>query len=284
MIPSARAERSWLVRHEIVPKKRFGQNFLVHPQSASRLVRAMSLDEEESVLEVGAGSGALTRALLDRVRKVWAIELDRRLVALLRERFAGPIEEDRLHLTSNSLLEVDPVKLPGLPDRQLFLAGNLPYAITTPILLWLLEHREIFRAAAVLVQKEVAERITASPGCKAYGSLTVWIAYHASVRRLTTVGPKSFWPVPEVDSSLLGIDFHKTPPVHLQDPAHLERVLEVTFGQRRKMLRSSLGSALGGRELAIRLLEHAEIEPTRRPETLTLEEFAGIANTLGDAL
>jgi 16S rRNA (adenine1518-N6/adenine1519-N6)-dimethyltransferase len=284
MIPSARAERSWLARHEIVPRKRLGQNFLVHPQTASRLVRAMSLDDSDLVLEVGAGSGALTRALLDRAEKVWAVEVDPRLVKLLRERFAEPIEEGRLDLVAEDLLGVDPSRLPGVEDRPLFLAGNLPYAITTPILLWLLDHRRCFRAAAVLVQREVAERITASPGTKAYGSLSVWIAYHASVRRIATVGPGSFWPVPEVDSSLLALAFHKTPPVHVREAALLERVLEVTFGQRRKMLRSSLGAALGSRELAIRLLEHAEIAPTRRPETLSLGEFAMLADTLGDAL
>jgi 16S rRNA (adenine1518-N6/adenine1519-N6)-dimethyltransferase len=284
MIPSARAERGWLARHGITPRKRLGQNFLIQPQVASRLMRAMALEEGESVLEVGAGSGALTRALLERAGHVRANELDPRLLGLLRERFAGPIDEGRLELIPGDLLEVDPRALVLERAAPVFLAGNLPYSITTPILLWAIENRQIFRGAALLVQKEVAERIAAGPGTRAYGSLSVWIAYHASVRRLMTVGPGSFWPVPEVDSSLIALTFHKTPPVHLREPELLERVLRVTFGQRRKMLRTSLGSALGSRELAIRLLEHAEIAPTRRAETLTLEEFAALANTLGDAL
>jgi 16S rRNA (adenine1518-N6/adenine1519-N6)-dimethyltransferase len=283
-IPSGRAERGWLARHRITPRKRLGQNFLIQPQVASRLARVMDLEEGESVLEVGAGSGALTRALLDRGVRVWANELDPRLLTLLAERFSGPIGEKRLELIPGNLLEINPEALLSRRGATLFLAGNLPYQITTPILLWTIENRRIFRGAAVLVQKEVADRMTAGPGTRAYGSLSVWVSYHAAVRRLTTVGPGSFWPVPEVDSSLISLTFHKTPPVALREPELLERVLRMAFGQRRKMLRTSLGAALGSRELAIRLLEHAEIAPTRRAETLSLEEFAVLADTLGDAL
>ncbi len=281
MIPGSNAERTWLRRHEIVPRKRLGQNFLIHPQVASRLVRAMQPPEGAPILEVGAGAGALTRALLERGHRIWAAEIDARLLALLRERFAEPIREGRVRILPESVLEIDPASLSAEP---LFLAGNLPYAITTPILLWALDHRRSFTGGAVLLQREVADRITAAPGSRTYGSLTVWLAYHAGVRRLTTVGPGSFWPVPEVDSTLVGLAFHKVPPVHLRAPEQLEKVLSATFGQRRKMLRASLGSALGSPEIAVRLLEHAEIDPTRRPESLTLAEFAALANTLGPAL
>lgn len=286
MIPAAGAERSWLSRHGIVPRKRLGQNFLIHPQSAARLVRAIPaiLEGGSPVLEIGAGAGALTRALLDAGARVWAVEIDPRLLALLEERFAEAMAEGRLALVPGSILTHDPREIPGLPAEPFTLVGNLPYAITTPILLWMLEHRRAFANAAVLVQKEVADRITASPGGRAYGSLTVWIAYHAEVRRLLTVSPNSFWPVPAVDSTLLGIAFRRSPPVAIRDPMLLERVLAAAFGQRRKMLRAALADALGGREIALRLLEHAGIDPTRRAETLTLEEFAALANTVGEAL
>lgn len=283
-LPDVSAERSWLRRHEIVPRKRLGQNFLVQPQVASRLVRAMDVLEGAPVLEIGAGAGALTRALLEHGCTIWAVEIDPRLLDLLRERFAGPVRDGRLHILHLDLLKLDPGRLPAHPGGPLFLAGNLPYAITTPILLWALEHRRHFSGAAVLVQREVADRLAAGPGSRAYGSITVWLAYHAAIRRLTTVGPRSFWPVPEVDSALIRMAFHRTPPVHIGSPEALERVLAVTFGQRRKMLRSTIGAAIGDPGLAIRLLEHAEIEPERRAETLSLVEFARLANTLGEAL
>lgn len=286
MIPGPGAERNWLGRHRIAPRKRLGQNFLVHPQVAARLVRAFpfELERGEPVLEIGSGAGALTRALLAAGARVWAVEIDPSLVGLLRERFAEAIAQGRLTLLPGSILEQNPAAIPGHPARAFHLVGNLPYAITTPILLWMLDHRLQFSSAAVLVQKEVADRITARPGSRAYGSLTVWIAYHAEVRRLATVGPGSFWPVPAVESTLLSLLFRPAPPVHVRDPALLERVLRASFGQRRKMLRAALAAALGGREIAERLLEHAGIDPRRRAETLSLSEFAALANTLGEAL
>jgi 16S rRNA (adenine1518-N6/adenine1519-N6)-dimethyltransferase len=286
MIPAPGAERSWLSRHGIAPRKRLGQNFLAHPQVAARLVRALpyALKGGTPVLEIGAGAGALTRALLDAGARVWAVEIDPPLVELLQERFAAPIAEGRLTLLPGSILDQDPAAIPARPSLPFHAVGNLPYAITTPILLWMLDHRRAFLDAAVLVQKEVADRIAANPGTRAYGSLTVWIAYHAEVRRLATVGPGSFWPVPAVDSTLLSLTFRPAPPVHVRDPDLLERVLAASFGQRRKMLRAALGSALGGREIAERLLEHAGIDPTRRAETLSLAEFAALANTVGEAL
>jgi 16S rRNA (adenine1518-N6/adenine1519-N6)-dimethyltransferase len=284
MIPSKGAERSWLARHRVRPRKRIGQNFLVHPQVATRLVDAIALPEGVPVIDVGAGAAALTRALLDAGSRVWAVEIDPRLVGLLRERFADAIDQGRLHLICGSILELDLAGLPSHPSGPFHLVGNLPYAITTPIVLWTLERSRWFRGAAVLVQKEVADRIDASPGGRTYGSLTVWIAYHAAVQRLTNITPGSFWPVPSVESTLLALTFRRTPSVHVRDPHLLERVLSTTFGHRRKMLRASLGEAIGSRAVAIQLLEHAQIDPTRRPESLSLEEFAVLANTLGDAL
>jgi len=145
----------------------------------------------------------------------------------------------------------------------------------------MIEARECFEASAVLMQREVAARITAKPGNRTYGSLSVWLAFHALARNLATVGPGSFWPVPEVDSALVGFAFHRAPPVAIASPVHLEKVLSATFGQRRKMLRASLGNALGDPELAARLLDVAGIDGRRRPESLTLAEFAMLAGAAG---
>jgi len=276
-LPGPEAERSWLRRHAVHPRKRLGQSFLVQPQVADRLVRAISLHRGSSVLEIGAGAGAMTRALLDVGVRVWAVEVDSHLVHLLEERFHNEIRDGRLRLFARDILTVDPETIPGIEDGPLHLVGNLPYAITTPILLWAVEHRRRFREAAFLIQREVAERLAAAPGNRTYGSITVWIAFHGAVSKLATVEAGAFWPVPQVDSSLIAIRFHDSPPVDA-DPKALERVLAAAFGQRRKMVRSSLLTILGPETSHV--LGEAGIDPTRRAETLSLADFAAIARGL----
>lgn len=284
MTPGPLEERGWLLHHAIRPRKSLGQNFLVQPQVATGLVRAMHLAPGAEVLEIGPGAGAMTRALLDMGARVWAFEVDPRLCALLRERFADAIESRQLHLREQSILEVDPSCLDDASGSPVHLAGNLPYAITTPILLWAIGHRTRFSGGTVLVQREVAERLAAGPGSRVYGSITVWIGFHARVRKAVRVEPGAFWPVPNVDSSLITLEFHRVPPVDLPDPSALERVLTVAFGQRRKMMRSSFGAALGDPQRAAELLTAAGIDPTRRAETLDLAEFAALARVAGEAL
>lgn len=272
--PGTESERFWLRRYAIHPHKRLGQSFLVQPRVADRIVRAISLPRESCVVEIGAGAGAMTRALLDEGMRVWAVEVDLRLVALLQERFRSAIDNCRLHILPTNILAVDPDAIPGTDSGPIHLVGNLPYAITTPILLWSLQHRRRFRAAAFLIQREVAERLAAAPGSRTYGSITVWMAFHGAVSKLTTVEPGAFWPVPQVDSSLIAVRFHGEPPVDA-DPGMIQRVLGAAFGQRRKMIRSSLASVLGAR--TAELLDAAGIDPTRRAEALSLAEFAAIA-------
>jgi 16S rRNA (adenine1518-N6/adenine1519-N6)-dimethyltransferase len=273
-LPGPEAERSWLRRHAIHPRKRLGQSFLVQPQVADRLVRAISVERDARFLEIGAGAGAMTRALLDAGARVWSVEVDSHLVLLLEERFAEEIRQGRLHLLSGDILRTDPATIPGVAGEPVRLVGNLPYAITTPILLWALAHRGRFRDAAFLIQREVAERLAAPPGSRTYGSITVWIAFHGVVSKLTTVEPGAFWPVPQVDSSLISIRFHEAPPVDA-DPKALEGVLAAAFGQRRKMIRSSLTTLLGAE--TARIIEQAGIDPTKRAEALSLADFAAIA-------
>lgn len=284
MTPEPLEERGWLLHHAIRARKSLGQNFLVQPQVATGLVRSMHLTPGAEVLEVGAGAGAMTRAFLDAGVRVWAFEIDERLCALLRERFAPAIEEGRLRLLERTILGADPAALEGASGAPIHLAGNLPYAITTPILLWAIGHRARFSGGAVLVQREVAERLAAAPGSRVYGSITVWIGLHAKVRKIANVEPGAFWPVPKVDSSLISLEFYRESPVELPDPSALERVLSVAFGQRRKMLRSCFGGALGDTARAAALLAEAGIDPTRRAETLDLAEFAALARAAGDAL
>jgi 16S rRNA (adenine1518-N6/adenine1519-N6)-dimethyltransferase len=291
-LPGPESERSWLRRHSITPRKRLGQNFLVQPQAADRLVRAIGPAVEGDILEIGSGSGAMTRALLDGGARVWGVEIDPRLVLLLGERFRATIEAERLRIISADVLRLDPGALPGRLSgffgagshggisSAIHLAGNLPYAITTPILLWTLENRSHFSGATFLIQREVAERLAAPPGSRAYGSITVWVGWHGVVTRLAGVEPGAFWPVPQVDSSLISIRFHPVPPAPDVDPGMIERVLSAAFGQRRKMLRSSLATLAGGD--AERILVAAGIDPTRRAETLSIEEFGRLARAAAD--
>lgn len=284
MIEAGWSERDWLRGRGIVPRKRLGQNFLVRPEVADGLVRAMEIPEGSAVLEIGPGIGALTRALLDGGHRVVALEIDSRLAEILRERFDGALREGRLVVERGDILDLDPEPIARDAGGRIFLAGNLPYAITTPIFTWTIARRSHFSAAAFLVQREYAERAAAAPGGRTYGSITVWIAYHAALRRLARVEPGAFHPKPKVDSTLLGVRFHDPLPHPLADPRWLERVLSAAFGQRRKMLRSAIGSRLGDRTTAEEILRGCGIDPTRRAETLDLDSFVRLARRLGPLL
>ncbi len=277
-------ERDWLRRRGIVARKRLGQNFLVRAEMADSLLRAMEIPAGAAVLEIGPGAGALTRAILEGGHRVVACEIDPRLVELLEERFAREIADGRLEVRRGSILDLDPGPIALAVGGRVFLAGNLPYAITTPILLWAIAQKRHFCGAAVLVQREYADRATAPPGSRIYGSITVWLSFHAALRRLARIEPRAFRPAPKVDSALLGIRFHESPPHPLREPAWLERVLSASFGQRRKMLRSAIGSRLSGPSEAERLLMECGVDPRRRAETLDLEEFVRLADRIGPLL
>lgn len=275
-------EKGRLVRFGVRPRKQLGQNFLIHPSGAERLVRAMPVRAGDCVVEIGSGGGSLTRALLDVGCRVWGVEIDRGLQALLGERFVDEAAEGRFVLIGGDVLKTGIADFPGAPVTPLHVAGNLPYYATTDILLWTLRERRHVRTASFLVQREFAERIAAAPGGKAYSSLTVWIAYHAAARRVLSVAPGSFWPVPEVQSALVSLAFHTQPPHPLEDPARLEETLAWTFQHRRKMLRASLAAALGGPDRAAAALDRAGVAPERRPETLTLEEFVRLTRAIAE--
>jgi 16S rRNA (adenine1518-N6/adenine1519-N6)-dimethyltransferase len=257
----------------IRPKKRYGQHFL-QAQWADKLVAAIDPQLEDRFLEIGPGPGALTLRLAPRVAHLTAIEVDPEMVGLL-----GPRVPDNVTLVQGDFLEI-PLE-PLFQDVDgMRVAGNLPYNVSTPILFRLLDvHRGTGRLkdATLMLQREVAERIEARPGTKAYGVLSIFLQLHADVRRVLALPPGAFRPAPQVHSSVLRLSF-RTPAVRLSDERLFEGMVRSMFTQRRKTLSNALrpfASTRGTDPAAA--LRAADIDPTRRPETLQLDELARLA-------
>ncbi|MBU1699840.1 MAG: ribosomal RNA small subunit methyltransferase A [Candidatus Eisenbacteria bacterium] len=280
--PAGGSERAWLRHAGIRPKKRLGQNFLINPNFRDRLIAAIGVAEDDAVLEIGPGSGSLTLPLARIAKRVWAVERDKRLYDLLSERSEAELPGAALTMIHEDILAVDPGVLAREAGRPLLLVGNLPYAVTSPILLWMLKHRDSFAGAVIMVQKEYGDRLRATPGGPGSSSLTVWAAYHARVTQEMRVPPTVFWPPPDVDSLLLRLHFHEQPPYPLSDPGWLEQSLRISFGKRRKQLGGCVADALDlSRNEAVELLQKLSIDPARRGETLTLEEHCRLAEAIG---
>jgi len=249
-------------------RKALGQHFLNSPAIASRIVAAARLTGDEHVIEIGPGLGALSLIAAEQCRQLTLIELDRDFAEQLRQQFA-----DRPHVT---VCEADILSLPF--DRVLtgetIAIGNLPYNIGTAILARLLDEPRIRRIVA-MVQLEVAQRLMAKPGSKNYGLLSVFTQLSARVDLAIKVRPGAFVPPPNVDSAVVVIEPHGRPPVEIDDHQHFREIVRAAFGQRRKQLANSLKAAVPD---PIGLLRQAEIDPTRRPETLTLAELARLSN------
>lgn len=264
--------REIIARHGLSARKGLGQNFLLDLNLTRRIVRAAGPMKERTVIEIGPGPGGLTRALLEsEAAEVIAIERDERCIAALEE--LASAYPRRLTLVNGDALKADISRFVG---SQTKIVANLPYNIATALLLGWLADFDRLENLTLMFQKEVAERLLARPGTKAYGRLTVLLQWLAEIGRHFDVPPSAFVPPPKVISTVVGI----TPRTHPAAPArqeYLERITAAAFGQRRKMLRSSL------RTLDIdvtELLERAEVPPTTRPEDLDIAAFCAIARAL----
>lgn len=257
------------------PKKRFGQHFLVSPTILTGILRLAELTPDDVVLEVGAGTGVLTEALAGRVRRLLALELDRELIMPLRQRFADRTHVEIIHADA---LTFDWAQLP----KPVKVVANLPYGTAVAILTRLLTACTGLDSAVIMVQREVAERLYALPATKSYGSLTLLTQWYARVEKGFHVPPSAFSPPPKVRSTVVKITPRPAPPVTVNDTALLFRVIHAAFAQRRKMLVNALRHAFPSFEpVTLRqTLEHAGIAATRRGETLTLPEFAHLADAL----
>ncbi len=253
--------------------KKLGQNFLIDAAVVRGIVEAAELQAGDRVLEIGPGIGTLTQGLAESGAQVTAVELDKKLPAVLAETLKG---YENVRVVQGDILKVDIRELMG--DAPFKVAANLPYYITTPILMALLEQRLPIRNIVTMVQKEVAERMIAPPGSKTYGALSVAVQYYTEPEIVLDVSPKSFIPAPEVDSVVIACKVREEPAVTVKDDKLFFRVVKAAFGQRRKTLSNALKGAGFLKDEIQEALEKAGIEAARRGETLSLEEFAQLAD------
>lgn len=257
------------------PTKTLGQNFVHDPNTVRRIVRAAGLDPSDVVLEVGPGLGSLTLGLLPAARTVHAVEIDPVLAQALPATVAAraPHLAERLRVHHRDALRLTAEALPDPAPTAL--VANLPYNVAVPVVLHLLVELPTLRHGLVMVQKEVADRLTAAPGSKTYGAPTVKLAWYADARPAGRVPPAVFWPVPNVDSGLVAFARH-APPAPVPREA-VFTIVDAAFAQRRKTLRAALAGWAGGADRAAALITAAGLDPGVRGEALTVTDFAAIA-------
>lgn len=257
----------------IRPHKRLGQHFLIDATVVDRMIAAAQIRSDDVILEIGPGLGVLSDQLAELAVRLYLVELDRVLAQRLHDRFAW---NKRVHVVAADFLNLD--LLGTFREPTMHVIASLPYNVATPILFRLLEHRQRFSEATVMIQKEVAERLTAVPGTKAYGVPSVLTQLYATVETICTVGPRSFFPAPRVESQIIRLMFQEAPRVAVHDEKIFRRVVKAAFAQRRKTLRNTLRAAGYGDldEVSARV----GISLQRRGETLSIKEFAVLANEL----
>ncbi|MET0716750.1 MAG: 16S rRNA (adenine(1518)-N(6)/adenine(1519)-N(6))-dimethyltransferase RsmA [Mycetocola sp.] len=261
---------------DVQPTKKLGQNFVVDANTVRRIVKVAKVAQGEHVVEVGPGLGSLTLGLLEAGASVVAVEIDHRLAEQLPK--TVDLLQPGAPLTVVSADAMRITELPGDPTR---LVANLPYNISVPVLLHLLEHFESIRAGVVMVQAEVGHRLAAEPGSKIYGSPSVKASWYGTWRTAGTVSRQVFWPVPNVDSVLVGFDRRDEAIGTEEERVLTFSIVDAAFQQRRKMLRQSLGQLLGGSAAATDAMTAAGVAPTARGEELTVHDFLRIARQVG---
>lgn len=275
-----------LEQHGINLKHHFGQNFLVDRHYVERIVTAAGVGPDDVVVEIGPGLGVLTSRLAQLASKVVAIEIDRELISALEAILS---EHSNVELVNADVLKVNWKQLLEQYGIHRFkVVSNLPYYITTPVLTMLFEQELPISAAVVMVQKEVAERMTAAPGSKSYGAFSVFIQYHTTPQLVTVVPRSVFMPQPKVDSAVVRLEVAShTLPFDVFDEKVFFHVVKAAFGQRRKMLRTALRSLPYpdlDQDVIAECLTRAGIDPARRGETLSLAEFAALSNCFAQHL
>ena len=275
--------KSLMDRHSVTFKKKYGQNFLISPTIPERIADAAVSGMPEGargILEIGPGIGTLTQPLAERADKVVALEIDESLIPILDETLAN---FNNVKIINQDVMKTDLAELRETEfgsEFKLSVAANLPYYITTPILMKLIESGISFESITVMVQKEVASRLCAAPGTPDYGAITAVLAYYGRCERLFTVSSGCFVPAPKVDSAVVRLNLYKTPEISVADSNELFRVIRGAFAQRRKTLSNSLlteYSALG-RDIVNDAIRSSGYEPSVRGEALSCADFARIAD------
>jgi len=293
--------KEFLRKHGIRIKKRLGQNFLIDEGILNKIVEVANLSKDDIVIEIGPGMGTLTKKLARKAQKVLAIEIDENLAKLLQETFRSYpnveiIQADILKINLKKLV----TRLPGYPVTQfktgkpanrqtgkqankVKVVANLPYYITTPIIIHLLKAREILSDIVLMVQKEVGRRMVAKPRTKDYGALSILVQYYTKPQIAIKVPRSAFLPEPEVDSCVVNLEVLEKPAVKVKDEELFFKVVRASFEQRRKALKNALSRTRDlklTKKKILSILEKADIKPLRRGETLSLEEFARLSNLL----
>ncbi|WP_315116738.1 16S rRNA (adenine(1518)-N(6)/adenine(1519)-N(6))-dimethyltransferase RsmA [uncultured Clostridium sp.] len=260
--------------------KSLGQNFLIDDGVLKDIVKGAEVDKEDFVIEIGPGVGTLTKELLKEAKKVLAIELDSDLIPILKEELKDfpnfeIINKDVLKIDFNDLLK---------EEESVKLVANLPYYVTTPIISSLLKGNHKFKSLTIMIQKEVADRIAAEPNTKEYGSLSLLVQYYCDVKTVRKVSPASFIPRPKVDSIVIRLDRLDKPRVDVKDEELFFKIIRSSFNMRRKTLWNALKSLGINKDLLEEALQNVNIDSKRRGETLSIEEFANLANNIKELL
>ena len=263
-------------------QKKFGQNFLIDTTVLDRIISSAEITKEDCVLEIGPGIGTMTQYLAERAGCVVAVEIDKALIPILEETLQ---DYDNVTVINDDILKVDINRLVEEKNggRPIKVVANLPYYITTPIIMGLFESRVPLKSITIMVQKEVADRMQVGPGTKDYGALSLAVQYYAKPEIVANVPPNCFIPRPNVGSAVIRLTRYEKPPVQVKDEKKMFSLIRASFNQRRKTLVNGLGNAgLPGitKESAAAALEQMELSPTVRGEALTLEQFAQLSDLL----
>lgn len=269
-----------LQKYNFVFQKKFGQNFLIDPRVLEKIVDAARITPQDCVLEIGPGIGTMTQYLAESAREVVAVEIDRALIPILQDTLSA---YDNVTVLNQDIMKVDVGRIVEERNqgRPIKVVANLPYYITTPIIMGLLENHVPLQSITVMVQKEVAERMQVGPGTKEYGALSLAVQYYAMPEVVAHVPANCFMPRPNVDSTVIRLTRYQEPPVKAADEKYLFALIRASFNQRRKTLANGLLGGMGlPREQVVAALEEMGLPASIRGEALTLEQFARLSNLL----
>ena len=263
-------------------QKKFGQNFLIDIHVLDKIIRESGVTKDDLVIEIGPGIGTMTQYLCENAREVIAIEIDKNLIPILQDTLSA---YDNVSVINEDVLKVDIKKLAEEKNggKPVKVVANLPYYITTPIIMGLFESHVPIDSITIMVQKEVADRMQEGPGSKEYGALSLAVQYYAKPEIVANVPPNCFMPRPNVGSAVIRLTCHEKPPVEVKDESFMFNIIRASFNQRRKTLVNGLGNAAFlpvTKEQVAEALEKMNLSPTIRGETLSLEQFAELSNML----
>lgn len=264
-----------LNQYSLRANKKLGQNFLINQQIIDEIIEKSQINKEDTVLEIGPGLGSLTKALMQNAKRVIAVELDENMVNILNNRF----NNENLEIINEDILKIDLNEIINKYGK-IKVVANLPYYITTPIVMKLLEEEYNIESITVMVQKEVGERLCAEPGSRDFGAVTIGVNYYSKSNIIIDVPKDNFMPVPEVDSCVIKLDILNEPPVILKDKKRFFRLVKAAFSQRRKTINNSLASGEFSKDKVLNTLNKLGIDAKLRAEDLSIQDFANITNEL----